>query len=306
VSEEGSSDRGPDTRLLAPSAALIRLAEACGISATYTGWDGREHRCSSGAIRGALAAMGISPQDDAACQKEYDRLAAEEALRTLPPVVVVRERQPIEVPVHAPKGLSPVATLRLESGEVLTPEAAQPSPSAPESGRRVLETSVLRLAPLPTGYHTLEVTLSGSPPTSCPLIVTPERLQAPGFDRRPWGVMAHLPSIRSAESWGIGDLADLRDLAILGSFAGADFVAVTPLCAAEPVPPLTPSPYLPTTRLFANPLYIRVEDIPETAYLNSTDRSLISWLAEAPRASCRTQRLLDRDSAWTAKKSALE
>jgi len=72
------------------------------------------------------------------------------------------------------------------------------------------------------------------------------------------------------------------------------------------VPPLTPSPYLPTTRLFANPPFIRVEDIPEVAYLDATDRSLITWLGEAPRDSCRNRRLLDRDSAWTAKKSALE
>ena len=46
---------------------------------------------------------------------------------------------------------------------------------------------------------------------------------------------------------------------------GADYVLVNPLHAAEPVPPIEPSPYLPTSRRFANPLYLRVERIPEYA-----------------------------------------
>jgi 4-alpha-glucanotransferase len=38
---------------------------------------------------------------------------------------------------------------------------------------------------------------------------------------------------------------------------------INPLHAAEPVPPLTPSPYLPISRRFINFTYIRPEDIPE-------------------------------------------
>jgi 4-alpha-glucanotransferase len=73
--------------------------------------------------------------------------------------------------------------------------------------------------------------------------------------------------VRSRRSWGIGDFSDLADLAALSGTRGADYVLVNPLHAAEPVPPLQPSPYSPSTRRFFNPLYIRIEAIPEVAYL---------------------------------------
>ncbi len=38
---------------------------------------------------------------------------------------------------------------------------------------------------------------------------------------------------------------------------------INPMHAAEPVPPLTPSPYLPISRRFINFSYIRPESMPE-------------------------------------------
>ena len=74
--------------------------------------------------------------------------------------------------------------------------------------------------------------------------------------------MTQLYAMRSSESWGIGDLADLGDAGAWAAGLGADFVLVNPLHAAEPVAPMEPSPYLPTSRRFVNPIYIRVEDVP--------------------------------------------
>ena len=72
--------------------------------------------------------------------------------------------------------------------------------------------------------------------------------------------------MRSAGSWGVGDLRDLATLAEWSAREhGADFVLVNPLHAAEVVAPMNPSPYLPTSRRFANPLYLRVEDVAEYA-----------------------------------------
>ena len=87
-------------------------------------------------------------------------------------------------------------------------------------------------------------------------------------ERPAWGLAAQLYSVRSRQSWGVGDLADLTDLAVWsGAELGADYVLVNPLHAAEPVAPMEPSPYLPTSRRFLNPLYLRVERIPEYADL---------------------------------------
>src|SRR5450756_327855 len=111
---------------------------------------------------------------------------------------------------------------------------------------------------------------SGKTAACCAVVVTPDRLHlVRGLDeRRAWGFMAQLYSVRSEQRRGIGDLADLRDVARLaGRRTGADFLLINPLHAAEPVTPLTPSPYLPSTRRFVNPIYLRVEEIPETAYL---------------------------------------
>ena len=47
----------------------------------------------------------------------------------------------------------------------------------------------------------------------------------------------------------------------------AGYVLVNPLHAAAPTVPMEPSPYLPTSRRFVNPLYLRVEAIAEFAYV---------------------------------------
>ena len=75
-----------------------------------------------------------------------------------------------------------------------------------------------------------------------------------------WGLMTQLYSVRSRRSWGHGDLDDLAELARWsGAELGAGFVLVNPLHAPSPTVPVEPSPYLPVTRRFVSPLYIRVE-----------------------------------------------
>ena len=102
------------------------------------------------------------------------------------------------------------------------------------------------------------------------------------------GLMAQLYQVRSAESWGVGDLGDLADLATWAAAAhDADFVLINPLHAAEPVAPMEPSPYLPTTRRFVNPLYLRVEDVPELARL---EHAAYGRVADARRRGPGAQR----------------
>jgi 4-alpha-glucanotransferase len=126
-------------------------------------------------------------------------------------------------------------------------------------------------------------------------------------DKRAWGFTVQLYSLRSRASWGHGDLRDLADLARWSARdLGADFVLINPLHAAEPVPPVSPSPYLPMSRRFISPLYLHIEDIPEYRSLLDGQRSLIGDLAAPLRAASATQGLIDRDAVWTAKRAALE
>jgi 4-alpha-glucanotransferase len=130
---------------------------------------------------------------------------------------------------------------------------------------------------------------------------------APFPARRSWGFAVQLYSVRSRASWGHGDLHDLADLAVWsGGELGADFVLVNPLHAAEPLAPVSPSPYLPMSRRQISPLYLRIEDIPEYQGLSAGDRAWVQELAVPLRAASTTAALIDRDAVWTAKRAALE
>ena len=105
---------------------------------------------------------------------------------------------------------------------------------------------------------------------------------APGPQRRSWGLTIQLYAVRSAASWGHGDFRDLAGLAAWSARElGAGFVLINPLHAAEPVAPISTSPYLPMSRQFISPLYLRIEDVPEYADLDERERGHLSALARA-------------------------
>lgn len=114
-------------------------------------------------------------------------------------------------------------------------------------------------------------------------------------------------SIRSAESWGVGDYGDLKLLlSDAATKSHADFMLINPIHATAPVPPLEPSPYLPESRRFLNVTYIRPQDIAEYAELNEADQAEVARLhAEASPANDSIEPL-DINSAWWHKRQALQ
>src|SRR5215472_13209498 len=150
----------------------------------------------------------------------------------------------------------------------------------------------------------------GEPP-ELPVAPEVDGRGAAALPRRPetrtWGLSVQLYSVRSRQSWGHGDLRDLADLATWSAKAfGAGFVLINPLHAAEPTPPVSNSPYLPMTRRYTSPLYLRIEDVPEYQRLTSAQRQRASELAGPLRVASRTPELIDRDSVWAAKRQVLE
>src|SRR5699024_7972896 len=83
---------------------------------------------------------------------------------------------------------------------------------------------------LPLGYHELVLRSDGfDHPVTCALIIYPPRLTtADKYVESPaYGVMAQLYSVRSEQSWGMGDFGDLAQLAeIAAQEAGAEFLLI--------------------------------------------------------------------------------
>jgi 4-alpha-glucanotransferase len=163
------------------------------------------------------------------------------------------------------------------------------------------EGSVLRLADqlpgdLPIGYHQL-IPLNGSS-RPVPVIISPKQCHLPS-SLRVWGWSAQLYAARSRQSWGMGDLADLRRLTEWAQSQGAGLVLINPLHATAPVLPQEPSPYSPSSRRYLNPLYLRIEDIPGAPELGQR----LQELAVRGRA-LNDDRLIDRDQVFRLKRQA--
>lgn len=149
---------------------------------------------------------------------------------------------------------------------------------------------------LPAGYHQLVDLTDG---TVTRLIVSPGACYLPD-DLFTWGWASQLYALRSEGSWGLGDLADLRQLGRFTRYLGGGMSLINPLHAANPTLPQEPSPYYPSSRWFRNPLYLRIEDIPGAAAVPDIDR-----LARAGRALNEDARV-DRDEVFRLKMEALD
>ncbi len=148
----------------------------------------------------------------------------------------------------------------------------------------------------PLGYHDLISEDDGSRER---LIVSPGACHLPA-DLDVWGWSVQLYALRSASSWGMGDLGDLRRFAGWSKAHGAGLLLLNPLHAAAPTPQQEPSPYYPSSRSFRNPLYLRVEDVPGAAALGDQLNEVI-----AGGRSLNRDRRIDRDAVFSLKLSAL-
>ena len=234
-------------------------------------------------LRRTAEARGIATQFTDAAHRTYavseatlkavlDAMGpAPAAAAAWPPIVVTRTGRPSSW--RAPEA----ATLVLEGrGTAAAGRAAR----RPAPGRHRVEGR--------TGATTLVVA-----PGRCHL---PPELDGGG---RAWGWAAQLYAVRSRSSWGIGDLRDLAGL-LAASAPGRRVPPCSTPCAALP----EPSPYNPSSRVFRNPLYLRVEDVPELAALGPQERERVGALAAAGRGLLDQDRI-DRPAVYRLKDEAL-
>lgn len=108
-------------------------------------------------------------------------------------------------------------------------------------------------------------------------------------------------AIRSRESWGIGDLADLRRMGRWARETGASVMLTSPLGAQAPTPHQEPCPYYSSSRRFRNLLYLCVEEIPGAERCAAA----LAPLRDAAHA-LNEMRLIDHDAVFHLKLQALE
>ncbi|GAB3463193.1 4-alpha-glucanotransferase [Actinophytocola sediminis] len=245
---------------------LRALAAAHGVATRYEDTEHRRVEVDRDVVVAVLAQLGVDASTPSAIRAELSDALRRHGRVTVPDPLVVRAG---ETPALGEPG-----ELTLEDGTVRAVSGALP-------------------ADLPLGWHTLTV---GE--RQIPVVVTP-----PSLPPVPpaWGWLVQLYALRSAGSWGIGDFADLRAL-ITGSAAHeAGIVLVNPVQAVTPVSPVQRSPYSPSSRRFANPLYLRITETDAFATAPASVRAEVAALAPPPGAE-----LIDYDAVLAAKLAALE
>lgn len=287
---------------------LIKLAKACGVATFYIDQQGSYTEITDEALVGVLEALGMpanSPENIAA---SYESVLRKRASELLPPTVVSFSGTKTRVPVHAgaAKPQNICLTLALEDGTTYEGELGAITADGDDLYLELPDD-------LPMGYHTLHAQVVDEhgevvSHADATLIAAPARIPLPESvkARHRWGYMTQMYSVRSKDSWGIGDYGDLRrllkDAAEIGK---ADFMLINPIHASAPVTPLEPSPYLPESRRFLNVTYIRPQDIPEYAELSGEDLAKVEQLHESIAPQNNNPNPMDINAAWDAKLPAL-
>lgn len=290
---------------------LRTLAGTVQVATRYTANDGSTVEVSDATLIAILQALGVDIPDGADAQhirSLRQRIEDREATRPLPRCVVAVAGDHHFFPVHVHDGAAAHVTIELENGNSIPARQEENwTPPREVDGITWGEASFSTPDDLPLGWHTIHLESEGID-ERCPLVITPQRLSTTDAleDHPTTGVMAQLYSVRSRSSWGIGDFHDLGLLAeVLAQHAGADYILVNPLHAAEPFPPVEDSPYLPTTRRFINPIYLNIESIPEYRLLDPEVRAEITELAEPLKKLNLSGSLIERNPIYTTKLQVL-
>ncbi len=286
---------------------LRELAETVGVSTGFWDWYGNWKHVEDASLIAVLNSLGFSLSFDPSEAEITDAFRRNEDFAwaaPLPPTTVCRQGNEAEIPVHVPHGMSVWCHVETEDGYHHELEQLdRPIPPRMVDGNLVGRATFKIPNWLPQGWHRIVARHEDGSECSSTLIVVPQRLSCRLDDgHKRWGVAAQLYSTRSSGSWGMGDTQDLADLTAIVARDGANFLQVNPLHAPQPCFPQETSPYLPVSRRWASPLYIRPEAIDEYARMDGKERGVITRYAHASRSQ---EDIIDRDLSWKSKLKAL-
>jgi 4-alpha-glucanotransferase len=246
---------------------LHALASYCGILPRFVDWRGAPRDTTDDAREALLASMCIDATTEEGAQRALDELRTHD--RAAPGVGILRASDRILQGRISAVGVADGEhacdlLLRDLRGEV----GRARSVARVEHGvARVAVPADIDVSP---GYYDAELRLGEAaagttlewfvlaPPARCVSVA-----QRCGRERA-LGVMLNLYAVRSAESWGIGDLSDVARVSARVVARGARFVGLSPIHATANRGSGI-SPYYPSSRLFFNWIYLDVDAVPEMA-----------------------------------------
>ncbi|RMF21649.1 MAG: 4-alpha-glucanotransferase [Deltaproteobacteria bacterium] len=241
---------------------LRRLASACGVIEEYIDAFGQKRVASDDVLEATLSAMGVDASSEAKAERALAELAERRAL--IEPVRVAAPGRPAS---RANVRLPTAGTTQVEWEAELTTEGGDRRECGGTAATRGAAATLI-VSPatdLDVGYHRLRIRVRSSGSRSWQegeqaLLVTPELpLATAAFG---FGIHANLYTVRSRRNLGFGNLGDLRYLLEWAGRLGATFVAISPVHALSNRGDGI-CPYFPLSRLFGNPLYLDVLEIPE-------------------------------------------
>lgn len=248
---------------------LLRLASAHGVATSYRNERREPVDVDADVVVNVLGLLDVEASTESARRNELAKLVERERAGTLAPTIAVRLGS-------GPRSIPGAVALVSEDGERIDLHDELPGDLSP-------------------GWYRLH-TADGQQAT---VVAAPPRLPVAAPT---WGWMLQLYALRSKSSWGIGDLGDLQRLVTWTAREhGAGAVLLNPLHAPGPGHPVQPSPYTPSSRRFANPLALRIEDVGAYRRADPDTRAEV----DALRVSATTDRI-DHDLVWVAKRGALE
>jgi (1->4)-alpha-D-glucan 1-alpha-D-glucosylmutase len=255
--------------------ALQQLAELAGIETSFDDAWGKRQELSRQRIEALLAALGIAARDEIEVRAALAAQRESAWRRTVPPVLVQREQEPLAIPVVVAQARTRLAwRIEEEGGSLHQGQAAldaiDPRVHAARDGQRLVRAVLRPAIALPCGYHTLVVDPDGAalPGAVAKLIIVPDTCYLPpalARGGRTWGFATQLYGLRSPRNWGIGDFTDCLTLIESAHALGAGILGVNPLHAPFLARPQRASPYAASSRLFLNPLCLDVERVADFA-----------------------------------------
>jgi len=272
------------------------LEEALGIESHYTDTEGCIHYANKQVIADILATKGISVRDD--------------LLEHGPAMVIASAQTPPEEITLALETTGRVDTNEIarEGSLTLTESSglveAREHPLVCQDGRSFTLQSQGTMAarvPYPKGLtegsyrFQVDATIGGQRAKgSIHCIVCPDKCYEPRemeMGQRLAGVSVAVYGLRSQSNWGIGDFSDLRRVIDWAAEElGVDFLGINPLHHLFNKRPFNSSPYLPSSRLYKNFIYL---DIPGMPDFEESEHARM--FVELPEHQLLLRRLRDRE-----------